>query len=80
MRAVSTSSASEPRLTPVKFSRLSRRGVLLGLSPLQLVMAGIGTASLVLGLYVGAVVLAVPVIGLCVALGFVSVGGRKLVE
>lgn len=77
---MSTSSASEPRLTPVKFSRLSHRGVLLGLSPLQLVMAGIGAASLVLGLYVGAVVIAMPVIGMCVALGFVSVGGRKLVE
>lgn len=77
---MSTSSASEPRLTPVKFSRLSRRGVLLGLSPLQLVMAGVGAASLVLGLYVGVVVIAVPVIGVCVALGFVSVGGRKLVE
>ncbi|QCX27727.1 SCO6880 family protein [Nocardioides jishulii] len=77
---MSTSTASEPRLTPVKFSRLSRRGVLLGLSPLQLVMAGIGAGSLALGLYVGAVVIAVPVIGVCVALVFVSVGGRKLVE
>jgi len=77
---MSTSSAPEPRLTPVKFSRLSRRGVLLGLSPLQLVMAGIGTSSLVLGLYLDAVVIAVPVIGVCLGLGFISVGSRKLVE
>lgn len=77
---MSTGPAPEPRLTPVKFSRLSQRGVLLGLSPLQLVMAGIGAGSLVLALYVGAVVMAVPVIGVCVALACVSAGGRKLVD
>ena len=34
-------------LSPVKFSRLSRRGILLGLSGLQLVMSGIAAGSLV---------------------------------
>jgi hypothetical protein len=67
-------------LTPVKFSRLSRRGVLLGLSGLQLVMSGIAAGSLVLGLYAGAVLIAFPVIGVCAALAFVGVGGRKLIE
>jgi len=67
-------------LTPVKFSRLSRRGVLLGLSGLQLVMSGIAAGSLVLGLYTGAVILAFPVISVCAALAFVGVGGRKLIE
>jgi hypothetical protein len=79
--ATSTSSiASESQLTPVKFSRLSRRGVLLGLSGLQLTMAGIAAAARVLGLYAGAVVIAVPVIALCVTFALVSIGGRKLIE
>ncbi len=75
-----SSAAPESQLTPVKFSRLSRRGVLLGLSGLQLVMTGIAAAALILGLYVGAFVMTFPVIGICVALAFVGVGGRKLVE
>jgi hypothetical protein len=75
-----SSTASESQLTPVKFSRLSRRGVLLGLSGLQLAMTGIAAAALILGLYVGAVVMTFPVIGICVVLAFVGVGGRKLVE
>jgi hypothetical protein len=73
-------SMGSSELTPVKFSRLSRRGVLLGLSGLQLVMSGIGAAALVLGLYVGAMLVTFPVIGVCAALTFVSVGGRKLIE
>ena len=32
-------------LAPVKFSRLTRRGVLLGLSGLQLVVVGFGDAT-----------------------------------
>ncbi|WP_185996617.1 SCO6880 family protein [Nocardioides campestrisoli] len=77
---MSTSPLAESRLTPVKFSRLSRRGVLLGLSGPQLVMVGLGAASLILGLYAGAVVLAFPLIAVAIALAFVGVGGRKLVE
>ena len=77
---MSTSSASDGQLTPVKFSRLSRRGVLLGLSGLQLLMASIGAASLVLALYVGAVIVALPVITVCAALAFLSVAGRRLIE
>jgi hypothetical protein len=78
--SVGSSTAPESQLTPVKFSRLSRRGVLLGLSGLQLAMTGIAAAALILGLYVGAVVMTFPVIGICVTLAFVRVGGRKLVE
>src|SRR5215213_4172346 len=77
---MSTSSASEGHITPVKFSRLSRRGVLLGLSGPHLLMASIGAASLVLGLYVGAVIVALPVIAICAALACLSVGGRTLIE
>jgi hypothetical protein len=69
-----------PALSPVKFSRLSRRGILLGLSGPQLVMASLAAGALILGLYVGAVLMTVPVILVLLALGFVGVGGRKLVE
>jgi hypothetical protein len=78
--SATTSPGNTSELSPVKFSRLSRRGVLLGLSGLQLVMCSIGAGSLVLGLYVGALLLAFPVIALCAVLAFVGVGGRKLIE
>src|SRR5687767_1712470 len=70
-------------LAPVKFSRLTRRGVILGLSAAQLVVVGIGAASLVLGLYAGgafARVFAGTIILVCAALAWVGVGGRKLIE
>lgn len=70
-------------LTPVKFSRLARRGVILGLSAAQLVALGVGGAPLVLALYVGSgefllasVLLAV----VCAGLAWGDLGGRKLVE
>ena len=78
--SANTHPASTSELSPVKFSRLSRRGVLLGLSGLQLVMCSIGAGALVLGLYAGALLLAFPVIALCAVLAFVGVGGRKLIE
>ena len=70
-------------LAPVKFSRLSRRGVLLGLSGSQLVVVGMGAATLVVALYLGggALLLYVaPMLLLCAALTWVGIGGRKLVE
>jgi len=70
----------EPELTPIKFSRLTRRGVLLGLSGPQLVMASLASGTLIIGLYVGAVVMTFPIILFFVALAFVGVGGRKLIE
>lgn len=66
--------------SPVTFSRLARRGVLLGLSGPQLLLAGVATAALVLGLYAGDLILAVPAIMLCVGLAGIGVAGRKLVE
>ena len=80
MKVVSISANPESALTPVKFSRLTRRGVLLGLSGPQLVMASLASGTLILGLYAGAVVMTFPVIGVFVVLAFVSVGGRKLIE
>ena len=70
----------EPELTPIKFSRLTRRGVLLGLSGPQLAMASLASGTLIIGLYVGAVVMTFPIILFLVALAFVGVGGRKLIE
>jgi hypothetical protein len=70
-------------LTPVKFSRLSRRGVLLGLSGAQLSIVGIGAVTLVFALYVGgglALAYASPIVATCAALAWVGVGGRKLIE
>jgi hypothetical protein len=77
---VSASTDSERALTPVKFSRLAQRGILLGLSGPQLVMASLAAESLILGLYVGAVAMTFPIIGVLLALAFIGVGGRKLIE
>src|SRR4051794_36962116 len=70
-------------LAPVKFSRLTRRGVLLGLSGSQLVVVGFGAITLVFALYVGggaSLMYVVPILLVCAALAFVGVGGRKIVE
>lgn len=81
-----TGSVSQMRkydLRPVKFSRLTRRGVLLGLSGGQLVVVGIGALTLVFALYLGAgmiLAFALPIIGVCAALTWIGVGGRKLIE
>src|SRR4051812_30446593 len=75
-----SSAGGEPSLTPIKFSRLTRRGILLGLSGPQLVMASLAAGTLILGLYGGTVVMTFPVIAVFVSLGWIGVGGRKLVE
>jgi len=80
------SSQTAPRdyeLAPVKFSRLTRRGVLLGLSGPQLVVVGFGAITLVFALYFGggkSLMYVVPTLLACAALAFVDVGGRKLIE
>ncbi|TYL51690.1 PrgI family protein [Nocardioides sp. BGMRC 2183] len=77
-----TSDRAGHGLSPVKFSRLARRGILLGLSGAQLVVVGLAAAVLVAGLYTGggsALVLISPVLALCAALAWVRVGGRTLV-
>ena len=81
--ATGQGSGQEAGLTPVKFSRLSKRGVLLGLSGLQLVVVGVGAVVLVFSLYLGGGIIlayASPILMLCAALAWVGVGGRKLVE
>lgn len=44
-------SATGPELVPVKFSRLTRRGIPLGLSAAQLVTVGIAIATIITPLY-----------------------------
>ena len=48
-----STTANDHELGAVKFSRLTRRGVLLGLSGSQLVVVGFGAIMLVLALYFG---------------------------
>lgn len=70
-------------LVPVKFSRLSRRGVLLGLSVSQLITLTFGIVVVVVALYAGGGVLLVYAAPLAVLAGVVTwlpIGGRRLVE
>jgi len=83
MTQATTGHQTQAELNPVKFSRLSRRGVILGLSAAQLISLGVGAGALVLSLYAGggpALLVAAAVIVLSAGLALVSVGGRKLVE
>jgi len=78
-----TSNRTTTELGAVKFSRLARRGVLLGLTSPQLVLLGVGSLVLVFALYFGgggSVLYVAPVLALCGAASFVSVGGKKVVE
>ncbi len=69
-------------LAPVKFSRLAKRGVLLGLTGPQLAVVGLAAVTFVATLYLGgnAVLYAVPVLVVCAGLVWVRVAGRPLVE
>src|SRR5699024_12020371 len=70
-------------LSAVKFSRLTRRGILLGLSLPQLITLAIGILSIVAALYAGGGVLiayAAPIWLLAAVLTWVPAGGRKLIE
>lgn len=69
-------------LAPVKFSRLSKRGIILGLSLSQVVVLGIGALILLVTLYTAGgagLVIATPVAVVCAALAWGSVGGRRIV-
>lgn len=77
------SQSEEYPLSPVQFSRLTKRGVLLGLSVPQLVVLAVGVLTVVAALYAGGGMLlawTAPVWVVCAALAWVPVGGRKLVE
>lgn len=79
----SPTTTNDHELAPVKFSRLTRRGVLLGLSGSQLVVVGFGAVMLVFALYFGggaSLIYVAPALVACVGLAFIGVGGRKLIE
>jgi len=70
-------------LRPVKFSRLARRGILLGLSLPQMVTAAIGATTIVAALYVGGaagLAWTSPVWVTGVATTWLPIGGRKAIE
>ncbi|WP_324653761.1 SCO6880 family protein [Georgenia sp. H159] len=77
-----TAPRDDAGLEPVTFSRLSTRGVLLGLSTGQLAVVAVAAATFVVSLYLGgdAVLYAVPIAGVCAGLVWVKVAGRPLVE
>jgi hypothetical protein len=70
-------------LIPVKFSRLTRRGILLGLSLSQLVALGIGVTTLVWAFYAGGgmlIALSAPVWLCAAAVVWIRIAGRPIVE
>lgn len=73
---------SEYELTPVKFSRLTTRGLILGLSLSQVIVLAVAAVVFVASLYAGgsAALFTAPAWGSAVGLAVVGVGGRKLVE
>ena len=74
---------SDRGLAPVKFSRLTRRGLLLGLSLPQVIVLGLGAVALIGALYLAGgkgLLLAAPVCGVCALLVWVPIGGRKAIE
>ena len=70
-------------LVPVKFSRLTRRGILLGLSLAQLITLAVGILTFVTALYAGGGMLlayTAPIWILSIALTWIPVAGRPCVE
>ena len=70
-------------LVPVKFSRLTRRGILLGLSLAQLITLAIGGITLVSAFYSGGGLLlayTAPIWMLSAVLTWTPVAGRPMVE
>ncbi|MGB3894839.1 SCO6880 family protein [Arthrobacter sp.] len=78
-----TTTHTEYPLSPVQFSRLTKRGILLGLSLPQLIVLGIAILTVVASLYAtGGMGLAwtSPIWAGAALLAVVPAGGRKLVE
>jgi hypothetical protein len=83
MSTQQNTSSAEFGLRAVQFSRLTRRGILLGLSLPQLIVLATGVLSIVGALYAGGGMLlawTAPIWLLCAALAWTPVGGRKLIE
>ncbi|MBE1878974.1 SCO6880 family protein [Myceligenerans pegani] len=76
----STGSGQSDGLRPVKFSRLSKRVLLVGLSAPQLAAIAAGILPALAGLYLGTFVYALPFTIAGFALATVPVGGQVLVD
>ncbi|MFC8797003.1 SCO6880 family protein [Promicromonospora sp. NPDC057138] len=75
------SAPSTGQLGAVKFSRLSKRALILGLTATQLVTIGLGAVPLVVALYQGSGALyAIPVLVLTAGAALVPWGGRHLID
>jgi hypothetical protein len=77
------SNRADYQVAPVQFSRLARRGILLGLSLSQLVALSIGTLAIVSSLYstgAAGVGWTSPIWGVAAVCALVPIGGRKIVE
>ena len=78
-----TNSTSDYPLAPVQFSRLARRGIMLGLSLPQLIVLGIAVLTVVFSLYTAdgmGLAWTAPVWGTCALLAVIPAGGRKVIE
>ncbi|WOF21944.1 PrgI family protein [Microbacterium betulae] len=78
-----TNSTSDYPLAPVQFSRLAKRGIMLGLSLPQLIVLGVAVLTVVFSLYAaGGMGFAwtTPVWGTCALLAMIPAGGRKVIE
>lgn len=83
MSSNNTRPSSSSELTPVKFSRLTRRGVLLGLSVSQLITLGVGVGSMVWAFYAGGGMLlafTAPILLIAAALTWIPIAGRPIIE
>jgi hypothetical protein len=70
-------------LAPAQFSRLTKRGILLGLSVPQLAALSIGTLTIVTALYTAGasgILWTSPVWGTAAVIAGIPIGGRKIVE
>ncbi len=70
-------------LATVQFSRLTKRGVMLGLSLPQLVILAVAVLTVVAGLYTGGgmgLAWTSPVWGIATLLAVIPAGGRKLIH
>lgn len=70
-------------LEAVRFSRLARRGLLLGLDLSQVIVLAFAAVTLIGALYSAGgagLLLAIPICACCAALVWMPIGGRKLIE
>ncbi len=81
--SASTHTNSDYPLAAVQFSRLTKRGIMLGLSLPQLIVLGVAVLTVVFALYLGggmAFAWTAPIWATCALLAVVPAGGRKVIE